>query len=1033
MTATFHIYTSSNPAVLARELAERLRQPLSQPLAAEWLIVDSLAQKEWLAQYLAEALGISANLTFPFPRRALWQLLRRLLPDSPTAEAPDLSSLSWQLFRLLPQHLAEPEFKALAFYLQDDQQDIKLSQLAQKLAPIFDVYPIYRPDLIHDWESGQNTGSAWQAILWRHLQQAQATPHRLFWQQRFLQALGQAPLALHRLPERICLFGLQTLPAFYVDMLAALAEVLPVYVFQWQVRRPDDHPLLAANGLLSHHYQHLLAKHHPKIDALPAAIPLPSRRLHWLQTLIHQPSQSLVMPDETQSLQIHSYHSPLRELEGLRDYLWQRFEQDPTLKPHQIAILAPELASYQSLLPWVFPPQEEQLPVRLTQSLVTQESPVFKALLYLLQLVPSRVTLPDVLGLLELEAVYPAFKLSAVDVWRCRQWLDAVHVRWGINGIHRTNWDLPAFEENTWQQGLERLLLGYALPPSEETLYAGCLPYAHVEGQEAQILGHLLDFTSRLFDLIQRFQVPKTLAEWAETLRPLPTQFLKIQPAWEPDLTEFEYTLQQLTLQQQHYPGPVALDLVLPLLSQQWQNPSSAMRLGRQIPFGTLAELRGLPYRVICVLGLNEGVFPKPYHPPAFDLMVPPQPGDAWPGWLERDCFLQALCAAQDYLYLSYQGQRPQDNSVQPPSLVISELLTCLGEPSPIRHPLHPFGARYFNQTGLFSYDAKNYQLCQLLEGQPHDQPFLTGPLPITPPTHISLAELRRFWHHPVRYWMQNQLRLFYPRAEAELGTTEFFELDTLQQWQLKQVLLAHALKGKNLADIQASWICQGILPVGQVGRRIFKNLQQDVTRFVQALIPFRQPVPASEPFTLELGPYLLDGDLDGLQPHNRLAWRLGRLREEDLIDNWICHLVLSLLKPESTAKTRLLATAIPAELDFAQVQEHNGCFEAQWHQPSQPAQLMTQLLELYQQGQTQPLPFFVRSSWIYLHCYQVKPEQGPKALQQTWNGSEMMPGEVSDPWLARCYGQQEPFDTQFESVAQTIYGPLWEANACPP
>ncbi|KHJ59297.1 exodeoxyribonuclease V subunit gamma, partial [Burkholderia glumae] len=152
------------------------------------------------------------------------------------------------------------------------------------------------------------------------------------------------------------------------------------------------------------------------------------------------------------------------------------------------------------------------------------------------------------------------------------------------------------------------------------------------------------------------------------------------------------------------------------------------------VTFSSLTSLRGLPYRVVCLVGMDDGVLPSLARADEFDLMaVYAKLGDRQRRDDERNLFLDLLLAARDRLVITYTGRSIRDNAPLPPAALVDELLDHVAmvaagpDASPaaieaarrgfvVEHPLQPFSADYFAAGGaLYSYDAGRAELAARL------------------------------------------------------------------------------------------------------------------------------------------------------------------------------------------------------------------------------------------------------------------------------------------------------------------------------
>uniref|UniRef100_UPI003B9F6863 exodeoxyribonuclease V subunit gamma n=2 Tax=Aeromonadaceae TaxID=84642 RepID=UPI003B9F6863 len=156
----FTLYHSNQLDLLKELLVSRIRQtPLAHPFEREQILVQSPGMAQWLKLELAKAFGIAANIDFPLPASFIWEMFTRVLADVPRQSPYNKGSMSWQLMTILPALLDRPAFAPLAAYLGGDDaeslqdpEQVRLWQLCQKVADLFDQYLVYRPDWIARWE-----------------------------------------------------------------------------------------------------------------------------------------------------------------------------------------------------------------------------------------------------------------------------------------------------------------------------------------------------------------------------------------------------------------------------------------------------------------------------------------------------------------------------------------------------------------------------------------------------------------------------------------------------------------------------------------------------------------------------------------------------------------------------------------------------------------------------------------------------------------------------------------------------------------
>lgn len=1067
---SFHLYSSNRLAALVEALGEVTGAAPLPPFAPEVVVVQSGGMARWLSYQLAEAQEVCANLDCPFPNDFVGRVFRLVLPELVSRPMVDRLVLQWQLLRILPELVGRPEFSMIAGYLGDGGE-LKRYQLAGRLADRFDQYLIFRPEMVLAWEAGQE--QHWQARLWRELISRPdclaGAVHRAHLREQLLATLSDAGFVDPGLPVRVAVFGLSSLPPFHLQIFNALAQHIDLHFFLFSPSReywgdirsekaigqltaeltPEELHLTEGNSLLASLGQQgqelfrmlqdcqLASEHDLFVDPLTAD---PPGRLALLQADIldlHEGgeaggSEGLVDPDH--SLQIHACASPRRELEVLHDRLLALFEELPDLAPRDILVMTPDIELYSPLLPTVFGAAGEAEKVRIPFSVadrkVRNEGEMVGAFLSLLELRGSRLELARVLAVLEKTPVRNRFKLTAEDLELIEGWLLDVNIRWGIDEIHRAELGLPATRENSWRFGLDRLLLGYAMDDRDGATFADILPYGGMEGNESEVLGSFLDFTETLFARVRQLQEARTLTAWGELLLAMLGELLE-PPEGEQDL-EWRFLQGALgglaRLQETSgYREIVGFPVVVAHLEAICESETlTGGFLAGRVTFCELLPMRAVPFRVVCLLGMNDGDYPRSAPLPSFDLIgAAPRPGDRSRRKDDRYLFLEALLSAREVFYLSYLGQSVRDGGSLLPSVLISELVEYLekrlpGRPVPlIAHPLQPFSPEYFGERAeLFSFSEGNLRAARALVG-PKSSVILAAELLPEPPDsfrQVGLAELVDFFKNPTRFFCRRRLGIQLERECGELPDSENFGLAGLDRFQLGSGILENLISGRGVA---ADYLVEarrcGVLPHGSVGRAAFARVLADVEAVAAKLPPMVADQERSgRDGELHLGDFLLSG-LVGLRGDlGQLLYRFGKVRAVDLIDGWLHHLFLQALPPGvSPAETKLVGT--DQVYSFAPVADPQG--------------ILTGLLALYWQGLRQPLPFFPETSKAYqerLGRGAAHPEALARALVK-WEGGEFGVGEGEEAYRQLCYRGQSPLVGAFAEIAEEFWAVLRE------
>jgi len=1020
---------------LADDLAQTLlNAPLADPFAPEWLILPHGGMKTWLTGFLSEKMGIWSHAQVGLPADLLWELALQVLPDV-SAPRLDYSECLWLLLAHIDTLLAEPELALMQGWLERYGGSSARMQLVQVLAEQLELLSLYRPERLRAWS--QALEPHWPAVVWHFLCQLTGAGdfHRAALQAEILKRLNQAPPLSARLgsdvfeclaghwPKRLTLFAVDDLPPFYLDLLGALARHIPTRLYLTQpLQLPRLDLDLAANPLwlgcaeIYRSQRRLIQDRGWTVQGLKttALAPEPAAQnlLQALQLALGQPESAslpvaLSVLDDQDSVQIHITHGPLRELEVLHNYLLGCFEALPDLLPGEIAVLVPDLDTYAPLIEGVFYRplgSAERLPFRIVPP-DSLRSPELLALRSLFELSGSRLSRDEVMAFLEQGPVARRFGFDADALAQISLWLEAVEIRWGLDAEHRQQLTLPRFEENSWHQGLKRLLLGFALHDEGQAPFAGLLPYSAMEGHSVQLLGQLLDFFQSLEQAYRRLNTAHPPERWAQLLPHLAESLLKPQSA---DLDDWHLLLAQMA-DLQHLAGktPETLSLgqVRGALEKVWNAPRFREISPGLLTFATPAQLQGVPYRVICFLGLNSGVLPRAERPHELELLAEaPRLGDPSLRQGDRHLFLQTLLSARERLYLSYTGRRVRDNLELPPSVLIPELQDAVQAlrtaPLPVFvHPLHPFAAGYFQTSPcpVRSWSQRAFEEAQALIGPRQSQLFISGPLPALSapdaPIPLNWRALLAFFKQPARAFLKQRLGLslglsLWQNTPVPVQN-ERFQLNALEIWQLREDYLDWRLQGLPAEAFFERLRASHHLPLGLAGARICQQIQAEVDLLATPLQRLTgAPLPAYG-FELPLGRWTLQGELAPLFEGGVMITRLSGLKAADRLQIWLYHLLLGALGQRCSVAQIGLSKGQAQHLSYAPVPE--------------PAYLLTQYLQLYEQGLQSPLPVALESAWAWFTTRDKGPEKALAAAEGRWWGGHAFGGESENAEYALC------------------------------
>ncbi|MDB6028749.1 MAG: helicase/exodeoxyribonuclease gamma subunit, partial [Verrucomicrobiales bacterium] len=762
-----------------------------------------------------------------------------------------------------------------------------------------------------------------------------------------------------------------------------------------------------------------------------------------------------VLSESDDSIQIHSCHSPMREMEVLHDCLLDWFERDPQLSPRDILVLTPDIETYSPFVQAVFGCPESsthQIPFSLADRNPRKQGQILETLLALLNLSGSRLGVIQILTLLECAPVRQKFSLSENDFSVIRTWVETAGIRWGIDAEHRGEFNVPPFEANSWRQGLDRLLLGYAMSNESQELFGPLLPLDLVEGTATQTLGGFIDFIETLFATTSSLALPRSLSDWEIFLRKICSDFFALTEATEHELKIVGQALRKLrdSGKAADFKTPVDLGVIIEFLNVELcEDVHGVGFLDGGVTFASLTPMRSLPFKIICLVGMSDESFPRRSAQLSFDIMTKmSRAGDRSTRDDDRYLFLETLFSARQKLYLSYEGQSIRDNTSRPPAVLVSELMDYITQGFTLasgenvlekqiitKHRLQAFNQNYFVGGKLVSYSEENFRAsCALSAGPQNAKTFFTGSLE-TPGDEwrsVTLEQLTSFFCNPAEYILTQRLRIRLPRDEDEIEETEPFTLDAREGYGIKQELVEAALSGAGFKRERDLLAAAGRLPVGEIGQTIYGGFCAEVSEFLSVLQPYC-PKDKLAPlnFDFVVGKFRLSGRLDTLTRLGLLQYRCTKLKPVDLLRLWIPHLIVNKLGTEAGCISRAVHVASDETFSLGPVADAE--------------KILAQLLEFYWAGLHSPLKFFPQSSFAFAEAQQrrvagnARIEPLNEALKK-WNdviirdgaGFRIVPGEKSQSYIGLCFRDLDPLDGDFVQMAQDIFGPVLRFQITP-
>ncbi len=1057
-----NIFTSNCMETLAERLARTVRGPLPSPVSPEIVVVQSRGMERWVSMELARQNGISANCFFPFPNTFLQEMFKKVSLDLPDESPFQPDIMTFRIMKILPECLQLTGFESLKRYLVDDNREMKLFQISQKIADLFDQYLVFRPEMVFNWENGEE--HHWQAHLWRKLSFGKENLHRAGLWKTFLEKIRKSQYQTENFPSRVSIFGISYLPAFHLEVFVEISKYCQVNLFlmnpckeYWgdivsgretrKIRKKyarsnestgdlyleEGNRLLASMGTLGRNFFSMISgldsrmvdlfsdKHSHTILAKIQSdiLNLKNRRL------------SFPSPAFDSSIQIHSCHSPMREIEVLHDNLLAMFEEDPDLLPKDIVVMTPDINSYAPFVQAVFGAQTDekmQIPFTVADQSIMKESRIIEGFMSILDLKNSRMGSNRVMALLEQPGIKEKFGITESEVETLERWIIETNIRWGIDAEYRRKLDIPVFSENTWKAGIERLLLGYAMPGFGSKMFSGILPYDHIEGGEVKTLGKFVKFLDRLFKTMDSLDQARTLSSWSTILIEIIEQFFASDEDSEREIQILNRILDDMSKKEalSGFDKPMEIEVVRSFLGGFLEHEQfRSVFISGGVTFCAMLPMRSIPFKVICLVGMNTDAFPRETKTFEFDLMAKnPRIGDRSKRNDDKYLFLEALLSAKNTFYISYVGQSIQDNVRIPPSVLVSEIIDYIKEgfgfseeQVVLLHRLQAFSSEYFKKgSNLFSYSLENFIACSRIYDRRAAPPLISATLPEPRKglKDLTIKAFSDFFSNPAKFLLEKRLGIYLPETAGIPDERENFRLDHLGRYMMDQDLVAKRLSGLDLKDFFPVKKAAGELPHGRVGKCIYNEMSLDAEDFVRKIKSRTKGILLKDrDIDLDISGFRLCGRIADVYENGLIKIIYSKIKPKYLLNTWIYHLILSKLTEDKCPMQSFLL-----------------CKDSAWEfrSASNALDILKNLFQFYWKGMSEPLHFFPESSFEYACKILLKNRTKQAALnaaQRKWSGSDFSRGESEDSYFKLCFEKYDPLDEEFEKIAVEIFAPL--------
>jgi len=1067
-----HLHRAERIDLLADGLGTLLADPLPDAFADELVLVPARGVERWLSQRLSHVLGcgqgtddgVCAGVEFRSPASLIAEITGTVDNDPWSPEA-----MTWPLLEVIDGSLDEPWCRTLARHLgrSHDGEEAELRRagryaVARRLAGLFASYARQRPRLLVDWLD-DNPGDLdedllWQPELWRRLVDGvdAAPPH--IRHRETVRRLREGP---GDLPQRLSLFGHTRLACTDVELLEALATHHDLHLWLphpsdelWHAlagahgaipRRDDtshrevDHPLLATLGRDLRELQRGLPAD-LQTDEYLRGEERPNTLLGWLQSDITTNDvrpQGRKLAADDRSVQIHNCHGPARQIDVLREVLLGLLQDDQTLEPRDILVMCPDIETYAPLIVADFGLGDvvrgahpaHRLRVRLADRSPIQTNPLLGVVSQLLALAGSRVSASEVLNLAAAAPVRACFGFTDDDLEAITRWVQQANIRWGFDQEHRRPYHVD-FVHNTWRFGIDRVLAGVAMSDDSNAWIKCTLPLDDVSSNRVQLAGQFAEFVGQLQYVVDSLTRAQPLREWLAALTDGIVRLTRLDDSdiWQTSQMQREFA-QVLTEAGARADTLLRQADIRALLDRRLAGrPTRANFRTGTLTVCTMVPMRSVPHRVVCLVGLDDGVFPRIGVVDGDDVLARnPMTGERDIRSEDRQLLLDAIGAATEKLVITYTGADEHSGQPRPPAVPLAELLDALDMTVPdkpgqvrkrivVEHPLQPFDIRNVIPGELvpqvpFSFDPTVLRAARAATGVRSEAPgfISTEPLPPPPADDVALADLVGFFKDPVKGFFR-ALDFTLPYDVEGVQDTMPVELNALEEWTVGDRMLDDILCGTISFDVREAEWRRGTLPPGKLGWQKVKEIRDQADLLATKAREYRQAEAQAYDVDIDLGcGRRLAGTVSPVFGDRLVSVTYSKLDGKHLLESWITLLALLVHDPGRDWSAVCIGRADDGTAPKVEGLGRPG------PGAQQAVEVLRELVAIYDAGRREPIPLPIKTSYAWAKARHYGDDPAVMARKR-WK-SDRYPGEDQAAAHVRAWGK----GAQLEDLMQPL------------
>ncbi len=880
----------------------------------------------FLKMFLANNLGVCANLNFFLPGKFIWKLYRKFFPKLSKNYFLKKNNLIFIIMNVLPKLLYLKEFSSLKKYLINDLNYKKLFNLSCKIADIFDKYLIYRVDWLYKWEHYKlidnlkdNIHQLWQSILWREIVFFYRKKFKFYLNReniyyKFCHLLISNKYILKNFLSELFIFNISYLPPIYLNTIYQLSKYINVHYFiinpsskYWYDKfnfnsknldflkkesKKNDfflyklNPLLLNSGKIFSEYLSLL-KEFDLIEincfvkfSKNSLLNKVKNNILNFKNFLYENNLNIKKKNKNNSIIINSSSGYINEVIKLKDFLFKLIK-NRKYHVYDILVVVSDLDKYYSYIKMIFSDLEckKYLPFHIMQKNFTYDNKVLNLFLDLLNISNTRFIFSKILYFLKNKVFLDKFNISIDEFEIISDFIKKDGICTDINNFF-ININFNRFDYENLIYSIKRILLGYAIN-DKYCCWNNIIPYPTISNNYFYtLIGKFSDFVFKIYYWKDILNKKYYLNDWIDICKKFLDIFFLKKTIKKNFFLNYKFWFSFLNKYRLFFfQKKINIDLFIKILNYFLVKKKNKQYSISHINFSSFITLYGVPFKVICFLGMNDNIYPKNIFYYNFDLIYSnPRIGDKNKLDYDKYIFIKFLLSAKKKIYISYLNFSFEENIKCFPSNLLINLINYLGDNFLFKNKKNKNKFNIINNCLKFKNKKKKIFIKLIKE------------------KHIFLKRIHLFLLNPIKYFMFFYLKISYFMSDSFIDYNNLFSLNMQRFYSFRLDIINFFFKYKKI-DSKVIFYLQSLnlLPYGSLGEILWTKEREKILFLIKNVLYSIFEI-SKYNFFIKIHDFNFYGTIFLYKKSYLIKWLPKNLNLIDALLFWIDHLVYCIL-----------------------------------------------------------------------------------------------------------------------------------------